>query len=152
MAAVWKWCDLDKHPHDNIVSRHELFPLRNISFISNKYFFYLENFFLKICKKKTQWDCRIKLFRALKEFYVWFTRYSGFPFGKIDNFLCRIYVLEKKKEKDRIQFNKLYIKKVNKIVPKTIYYKHNLGWVILISIPIFKTSNLSTIFGTLSSV
>lgn len=27
-AAVWKWCDLDKHPHDNIVSRHELFPLR----------------------------------------------------------------------------------------------------------------------------
>ncbi|XP_023326031.1 SPARC [Eurytemora carolleeae] len=28
VAAVWKWCDLDKHPHDNIVSRHELFPLR----------------------------------------------------------------------------------------------------------------------------
>lgn len=27
-AAVWKWCDLDRHPHDNIVSRHELFPLR----------------------------------------------------------------------------------------------------------------------------
>jgi len=27
-SAVWKWCDLDKHPHDNVVSRHELFPLR----------------------------------------------------------------------------------------------------------------------------
>jgi len=27
-AAVWQWCDLDKHPHDNTVSRHELFPLR----------------------------------------------------------------------------------------------------------------------------
>jgi len=28
VAAVWRWCDLDQHPHDNIVSRHELFPLR----------------------------------------------------------------------------------------------------------------------------
>jgi len=28
VAAVWKWCDLDQHPHDNVVSRHELFPLR----------------------------------------------------------------------------------------------------------------------------
>jgi len=27
-AAVWQWCDLDKHPHDNAVSRHELFPLK----------------------------------------------------------------------------------------------------------------------------
>jgi hypothetical protein len=27
-AAVWKWCDLDSHPHDRKVSRHELFPLR----------------------------------------------------------------------------------------------------------------------------
>ncbi|KDR16367.1 SPARC isoform X2 [Zootermopsis nevadensis] len=27
-AAVWKWCDLDGHPHDNSVSRHELFPIR----------------------------------------------------------------------------------------------------------------------------
>jgi len=27
-AAVWQWCNLDKHPHDNIVSRHELFPLK----------------------------------------------------------------------------------------------------------------------------
>jgi len=27
-AAIWKWCDLDRHPHDNVVSRHELFPLR----------------------------------------------------------------------------------------------------------------------------
>ena len=27
-AAVWKWCDLDGHPHDNVVSRHELFPVR----------------------------------------------------------------------------------------------------------------------------
>merc|ERR1711892_727475 len=27
-AAVWQWCDLDKHPHDNVVSRHELFPLK----------------------------------------------------------------------------------------------------------------------------
>lgn len=27
-AAVWKWCDLDGHPHDNAVSRHELFPIR----------------------------------------------------------------------------------------------------------------------------
>lgn len=28
MAAIWKWCDLDGHPHDRIVSRHELFPIR----------------------------------------------------------------------------------------------------------------------------
>lgn len=27
-AAVWKWCDLDGHPHDRSVSRHELFPIR----------------------------------------------------------------------------------------------------------------------------
>lgn len=27
-SAVWKWCDLDSHPHDNAVSRHELFPLK----------------------------------------------------------------------------------------------------------------------------
>jgi len=27
-AVIWKWCDLDKHPHDRHVSRHELFPLR----------------------------------------------------------------------------------------------------------------------------
>ena len=27
-AAVWQWCDLDQHPHDNMVSRHELFPLK----------------------------------------------------------------------------------------------------------------------------
>ena len=27
-AAVWQWCNLDKHPHDNVVSRHELFPLK----------------------------------------------------------------------------------------------------------------------------
>nr|CAD7444791.1 unnamed protein product [Timema bartmani] len=27
-AAVWKWCDLDGHPHDSSVSRHELFPIR----------------------------------------------------------------------------------------------------------------------------
>jgi len=27
-AAVWKWCDLDGHPHDKVVSRHELFPIR----------------------------------------------------------------------------------------------------------------------------
>jgi len=27
-AAVWKWCDLDGHPHDRTVSRHELFPIR----------------------------------------------------------------------------------------------------------------------------
>lgn len=27
-AAIWKWCDLDGHPHDNTVSRHELFPIR----------------------------------------------------------------------------------------------------------------------------
>jgi len=28
VAAVWKWCDLDGHPHDRSVSRHELFPIR----------------------------------------------------------------------------------------------------------------------------
>jgi len=28
VAAVWKWCDLDGHPHDKSVSRHELFPIR----------------------------------------------------------------------------------------------------------------------------
>jgi hypothetical protein len=27
-AAIWKWCDLDSHPHDNSVSRHELFPVK----------------------------------------------------------------------------------------------------------------------------
>ncbi|KAF2368207.1 SPARC/Testican calcium-binding domain [Trinorchestia longiramus] len=27
-AVVWKWCDLDGHPKDKMVSRHELFPLR----------------------------------------------------------------------------------------------------------------------------
>uniref|UniRef100_A0A1B6DH33 SPARC/Testican calcium-binding domain-containing protein n=1 Tax=Clastoptera arizonana TaxID=38151 RepID=A0A1B6DH33_9HEMI len=27
-AAVWKWCDLDGHPHDRAVSIHELFPIR----------------------------------------------------------------------------------------------------------------------------
>ncbi|CAK9829573.1 ost-1 [Anthophora retusa] len=27
-AAIWKWCDLDDHPHDRSVSRHELFPIR----------------------------------------------------------------------------------------------------------------------------
>lgn len=27
-AAVWKWCDLDHHPHDRSVSLHELFPIR----------------------------------------------------------------------------------------------------------------------------
>lgn len=27
-AAIWKWCDLDAHPHDNVVSVHELFPIR----------------------------------------------------------------------------------------------------------------------------
>eukprot|EP00092_Neocalanus_flemingeri_P019752 GFUD01021392.1.p1 GENE.GFUD01021392.1~~GFUD01021392.1.p1 ORF type:complete len:275 (+),score=94.02 GFUD01021392.1:188-1012(+) len=27
-AAVWQWCDLDKHPRDNAISRHELFPLK----------------------------------------------------------------------------------------------------------------------------
>lgn len=27
-AAIWKWCDLDGHPHDRSVSRHELFPIR----------------------------------------------------------------------------------------------------------------------------
>jgi len=28
VAAIWKWCDLDGHPHDRHVSRHELFPIR----------------------------------------------------------------------------------------------------------------------------
>lgn len=27
-AAIWKFCDLDGHPHDRSVSRHELFPIR----------------------------------------------------------------------------------------------------------------------------
>lgn len=27
-AIIWKFCDLDKEPHDRFVSRHELFPLR----------------------------------------------------------------------------------------------------------------------------
>lgn len=27
-AVIWKWCDLDGHPHDRTVSRHELFPIR----------------------------------------------------------------------------------------------------------------------------
>ncbi|XP_075217396.1 secreted protein, acidic, cysteine-rich [Lycorma delicatula] len=27
-AAIWKWCDLDGHPQDRSVSRHELFPIR----------------------------------------------------------------------------------------------------------------------------
>lgn len=27
-AVVWKWCDLDSHPRDRSVSRHELFPIR----------------------------------------------------------------------------------------------------------------------------
>lgn len=27
-AAIWKWCDLDGHPYDRAVSRHELFPIR----------------------------------------------------------------------------------------------------------------------------
>lgn len=27
-AAIWKWCDLDGHPHDRSVSIHELFPIR----------------------------------------------------------------------------------------------------------------------------
>ncbi|XP_027195422.2 SPARC-like [Dermatophagoides pteronyssinus] len=27
-AIIWKFCDLDKEPHDRYVSRHELFPLR----------------------------------------------------------------------------------------------------------------------------
>lgn len=27
-AAIWKWCDLDGHPHDRSVSRHELFPIK----------------------------------------------------------------------------------------------------------------------------
>lgn len=27
-AAIWKWCDLDGHPHDRAVSLHELFPIK----------------------------------------------------------------------------------------------------------------------------
>lgn len=27
-AAIWKFCDLDGHPPDRFVSRHELFPIR----------------------------------------------------------------------------------------------------------------------------
>ncbi|EEB16148.1 SPARC precursor, putative [Pediculus humanus corporis] len=27
-SAIWKWCDLDEHPQDRSVSRHELFPIR----------------------------------------------------------------------------------------------------------------------------
>ncbi|KAK2725349.1 SPARC-like [Artemia franciscana] len=27
-AAIWKFCDLDGHPHDRKVSRHELFPIK----------------------------------------------------------------------------------------------------------------------------
>ncbi|KAG0412794.1 hypothetical protein HPB47_010061 [Ixodes persulcatus] len=27
-AVIWKFCELDSHPHDRAVSRHELFPLR----------------------------------------------------------------------------------------------------------------------------
>lgn len=27
-AAIWKWCDLDGHPHDRSVSLHELFPIK----------------------------------------------------------------------------------------------------------------------------
>jgi hypothetical protein len=27
-AVIWKFCDLDSHPHDRSVSRHELFPIR----------------------------------------------------------------------------------------------------------------------------
>ncbi|KAK8384852.1 hypothetical protein O3P69_014426 [Scylla paramamosain] len=27
-AVVWKWCELDSHPKDKTVSRHELFPIR----------------------------------------------------------------------------------------------------------------------------
>jgi len=27
-AVVWKWCELDAHPRDRAVSRHELFPIR----------------------------------------------------------------------------------------------------------------------------
>lgn len=27
-AVVWKWCDLDSHPRDKAVSRHELFPIK----------------------------------------------------------------------------------------------------------------------------
>ncbi|MPC28407.1 Secreted protein acidic and rich in cysteine [Portunus trituberculatus] len=27
-AVVWKWCELDSHPKDKAVSRHELFPIR----------------------------------------------------------------------------------------------------------------------------
>ncbi|RWS24147.1 hypothetical protein B4U80_10266, partial [Leptotrombidium deliense] len=28
LAVIWKYCDLDTHPSDRFVSRHELFPLR----------------------------------------------------------------------------------------------------------------------------
>ncbi|XP_067133435.1 SPARC-like [Centruroides vittatus] len=27
-AVIWKFCDLDVHPHDRVVSRHELFPIK----------------------------------------------------------------------------------------------------------------------------
>lgn len=27
-AAIWRWCELDSHPVDSSVSRHELFPIR----------------------------------------------------------------------------------------------------------------------------
>jgi len=27
-AAIWRWCELDNHPSDSAVSRHELFPIR----------------------------------------------------------------------------------------------------------------------------
>lgn len=27
-AVIWKFCDLDVHPHDRHISRHELFPIR----------------------------------------------------------------------------------------------------------------------------
>ncbi|XP_067127350.1 SPARC isoform X2 [Centruroides vittatus] len=27
-AVIWKFCDLDSHPHDRSVSRHEFFPIR----------------------------------------------------------------------------------------------------------------------------
>jgi len=27
-AVIWKFCELDSHPHDRTVSRHELFPIR----------------------------------------------------------------------------------------------------------------------------
>ena len=44
IAAVWKWCDLDGHPNDNVVSRHELFPVRAplqvlVKDFSNYFFF-----------------------------------------------------------------------------------------------------------------